>query len=161
MSKQVIIIKSYEYKTQTLLWILTAMFGIPAIIALLNDILLGAYIVGGFSLSFLVMSFLVVICSRTYDIYSDGGIQRVRAGKVIIDLNWNQVESLFYDGIVAILIASPCTLTVCLKAGLKRPFPKNLNNSDNERYITTRMSKRTFRKISAMMHAAIEHDTIK
>ena len=62
------------------------MFGIPAIIALLNDILLGAYIVGGFSMSFLVMSFLVVICSRTYDIYSDGGIQRVRAGKVIIDL---------------------------------------------------------------------------
>ena len=147
--------------SQFLLWILTAMFGIPAIIALLNDILLGAYIVGGFSLSFLVMSFLVVICSRTYDIYSDEGIQRVRAGKMIIDIKWSEVDKLLYYDLKFMLIASPYVLTVWLKKGLRKPFPKNLNNSDNERYITTRMSKRTFRKISAMMHAAIEHDTIK
>ena len=137
------------------------MFGIPAIIALLNDILLGAYIVGGFSLSFLVMSFLVVICSRTYDIYSDEGIQRVRAGKMIIDIKWSEVDKLLYYDLKFMLIASPYVLTVWLKKGLRKPVPKNLNNSDNERYITTRMSKRTFRKISAMMHAAIEHDTIK
>ena len=83
------------------------MFGIPAIIALLNDILLGAYIVGGFSLSFLVMSFLVVICSRTYDIYSDEGIQRVRAGKMIIDIKWSEVDKLLYYDLKFMLIASP------------------------------------------------------
>ena len=161
MSKHVIIIKSYEYMLQILLWILTAMFGIPAIIFLLNDFHIPAYICGGLSLSFLMMSFLVVICSRTYDIYSDEGIQRVRAGTIIFNINWNEVDELFYFGIGGIICLSPFVLTIYLKKGSKKPFPKNLNNYDDNHDITTRMSKHDFQKVSAMMHAAIEHDTIK
>ena len=94
-----------------------------------------------------IISILIVrFGCKTYDIYSEKGIKRVRRNKEIFTISWDEIKEASYLGIVGIFILSPNSLLLTLVS----PHKELINPYDNnisETVILTPMAKKKLKQI--------------
>lgn len=151
MENKEIKIKSYLYMQQNMLILLTAIFGVPTIfIAIFFKpfSVIPVAILGSIALLFLIGAIITRFGCRTYDIYTEHGVKRVRRNKEIFCIQWGNAESAFYDGFWAILVLSPFVLDIKLKESL---IENEDRSYDNKKAISTPMSRKIVKRISSII----------
>lgn len=154
MDNKEIKVKSYQYLLQNLLILFTVVSAIIAIVLVFNHVHVAPVIVFGAlaALFFIGLLFTRFGC-RTYDIYTESGIKRVRDNRIIFDIKWNNVKSTLYYGAAEIIILSPFVLNI----NLIDPMIANENRSyDDKECFSTPMSRKTLNKIEVLMPNGIK-----
>lgn len=140
-------IKSYLYIQQNLLILFTIL---SALISFIVGICYKPFSIACFSTTasiaccFFIGFLITRLGCKTYDIYNEKGVMRVRGNKIIFDIPWNYINYYYYESIEAIFILQPCVLHI----SLKKPLNYNEERSyDNKYFFSTPMSKKVYKEV--------------
>lgn len=156
MENKEIQIKCYAYVNQyEAIWFCFIWLGF-LIIFLISDLVpaiekwvFGIAFFGSFILGGIIAILRIRLKCSTYDIYSSKGIRRIMKGEEVFNIEWDEIEGLYYYPFWGFIFIRPCVLEIYLK---QPPKVENKNidywNGDNTKMISTPMSKRTLKKLA-------------
>lgn len=150
MENKEIKIKSYQFLAQNLGVLLALLFGIPALIIAIfvRPFLIPAVAsFGGISLIFICIVLALRFGCKTYDIYNEKGMKRVRGEKIVFEFEWADVESGKYLSFIGIIICRQYTLILYLKKRIRGEKNWEFRNNDSSKCIFVPMSKAKLREI--------------
>ena len=156
MENNEIQIKCYAYVDQyeailfCLFWLgLLVAFLISDIVPAIAKLVFGIAMFGSFILVVIIAILRIRLKCSTFDIYSSKGIRRIMKGKEVFNIEWDEIEGLYYYPFWGFILIRPCVLEIYLKQPPKVEN-KNINywNGDNTKLISTPMSKRTLKKLA-------------
>ena len=149
MENKEIKLKSYQFLAQNLSILMALFFGIPAlIVAFVKPFSIPIVAsLGGTSLIFICIVLALRFGCKTYDIYNEKGMKRVRGEKIVFEFEWADVESAMYLSFACIIICMQYTLTLFLKKRIRGEKNWEFRNSDSSKSVSAPMSKAKLREI--------------
>lgn len=150
MENKEIKLKSYQFLAQNLGVLLALLFGIPALIIAIfvRPFLIPAVAsFGGISLIVICIILILRFGCKTYDIYNEKGMKRVRGEKIVFEFEWADVESAMYLSFIGIIICRQYTLILYLKKRIRGEKNWEFRNNDSSKCIFVPMSKAKLREI--------------
>ena len=150
MENKEIKLKSYQFLAQNLSILMALFFGIPALASAIWQRPFSIPIVaslGGTSLIFICIILILRFGCKTYDIYNEKGMKRVRGEKIVFEFEWADVESVMYLSFSGIIICMPYTLTLFMKKRIRGEKNWMFRNGDSSKNVSAPMSKAKFREI--------------
>lgn len=157
MKQKEIKIKSYQYILQNLL----IFFAVISVILFTVGMMYAVNIDGFDYRAIIFISIMIpVIClwiigafitrlgCRTYDVYSETGIKRIRGEKIVFDVKWDNIRSAIYFPLFMVIMFMPNILNIYFKEPLSNI---EYHEPDYEKSVSTPMSKRTLKRIVLLM----------
>lgn len=160
MDKKEIIIKSYKYREENATLLLTVIFGLAGLIFVIFSPFpkVVSISLGGVAVVFFICFLTLRVKCKTYDIYNENGMQRVNKDTLVFKIEWKDVESSSYWGVIGIVLLQPLVLDLHLFKPLEKD---NYRNRDHSKLVSCPMNKKNYKRVLAFIPKEIIDKPIK